>query len=331
LQYPVIFEQIYNKIYEQLKKAPIHKRFLFQLTVNVGWKIFLAQQQNQSLSKFSSTALLWPVLKHLVADKVLKKFGGQLRIAASGGAAIPFDVSKTFLSLGLNILQGYGLTETSPVVSFNRLNNNNPRSIGQAIDCVELKLGDNDELFIKSPGVMLGYWNNHSATSAIIDSEGWLHSGDQAKIDEKTGHVFITGRIKDILVMSNGEKIPPADIENTIIMDECFDQALLIGEGEAFLGAILVFNPLLWASVCKKSALDPFDKENLKNKKIHSLVLAKLKKLLHNFPGYAKIRRVILTLEPWTIENELLTPTLKNKRNNIITLFKKNIEDIYKV
>ncbi|MFK5893479.1 MAG: long-chain fatty acid--CoA ligase [Pseudomonadota bacterium] len=323
---PRIFEQIYAKINEQLKKASFIKRLLFKITVYIGWNVFLVQQKRRW---FCPTCIFWPLLKKLVADKVLQKFGGQIRIAASGGAAIPYPVAKTFLALGLNVIQGYGLTETSPVVSFNPMDNNDPRSIGQALDIVEVKLGDNNELLIKSPGVMMGYWNNHSATAKIIDSEGWFHSGDQASINSTSGHIYITGRIKDILIMSNGEKVPPSDIENAINMNDWFEQSLLIGEGQAFLSAILVFKAEAWTLLAKEQGLDPFDKDNLIDKKIHLLIVHQLKNVLHDFPGYAKIRRVILSLEPWTIENELLTPTLKVKRNRVIELFKDEIDNIY--
>jgi len=261
---PRIFEQIYAKVHDKLKKAPFIKRQLFKLTIHIGWKVFLKQQQRL---QSCAICILWPLLKKIVANKILDKFGGQLRIAASGGAAIPFPVAKTFLALGLNVIQGYGLTETSPVVSFNPMDDNDPRSIGKSIDNVDVKLGNNDELLIKSPGVMMGYWNNHSATAQVIDSEGWFHSGDQASIDPDSGHIYITGRIKDILVMSNGEKIPPGDIENTIDMDDWFDQSLLVGEGQAFLSAILVLNATAWTSLAKQQDLDPFEKDNLLEKK----------------------------------------------------------------
>ncbi len=325
---PRIFEQIYIKITEQLKKAPLGKRLLFKLTVYVGWQVFLTKQKYSKVN-VCPLCLLWPLLKKLVADKVMEKFGGHLRIAASGGAAIQFPVAKTFLSLGLNLLQGYGLTETSPVVSFNRLDNNDPKSIGETIEGVQVKLGERQELLIKSPGVMLGYWNNHSATAEVIDADGWFHSGDQASINEQTGHIYITGRIKDILVMSNGEKIPPGDIENTITVDSWFDQALLVGEGEAFLSAILVMNSNAWVDLAKQHGLDPFDKANLKHKKLQKQVIRHLQQVLHDFPGYAKIRRVILTLEPWTIDNELMTPTMKIKRAKVLQLYQAEISAIY--
>ena len=323
---PRIYERVYAKIEETLLKGSPIKRVLFKLTVQIGWQRF---QYRQRRSSFCLSCLLWPLMKLLVADKVMQKFGGRLRMAATGGAAIPFPVAKTFIGLGLELIQGYGLTETSPVASFNRLDNNDPRSIGHPLDSVEMKIGDNDELLIKSPGVMMGYWNNHSATAQVIDQDGWFHSGDQARIDEKTGHVYITGRIKDVLVMSNGEKIPPTDIENTIVMEPLYDQALLLGEGEAYLGAVLVLNSEHWVHIAKQKNLDPFDKENLQKKEIINYVVRHLRDVLHDFPGYAKIRKVILTLDPWTVDNGILTPTLKVKRPRVMELFKKEIKALY--
>lgn len=324
---PRIYERVYGKIENTLSEGSAIKRVLFKLTVQIGWNRFLYQQKRSS---FCLSCLLWPLLKHLVADKVMQKFGGNLRLAATGGAAIPFPVAKTFIGLGLTLIQGYGLTETSPVATFNRIENNDPRSIGHPIEGVDLKIGNSDELLIKGPGVMIGYWNNHAATAQAIDSDGWFHSGDQARIDDKTGHVYITGRLKDILIMSNGEKIPPTDIENTIVIDPKFDQAFLLGEGQPYLSAILVLNSEEWVHIAEQNKLDPFDKDNLHNKAVNNQIVHHLRDVLHDFPGYAKIRKVILTLDPWTVDNDILTPTLKVKRAKVFELFKKEINDIYK-
>ena len=190
-------------------------------------------------------------------------------------------------------------------------------------------MGEHDELLIKSPGVMMGYWNNHTATAEAIDPDGWFHSGDQARIDDKTGHVYITGRLKDILIMSNGEKIPPTDIENTIVIDPFFEQALLLGEGQPYLSAVLVLNSEEWVQIAQQNKLDPFDKENLQSKAVHNQIVRHLRTVLHDFPSYAKIRKVVLTLDPWTVENDLLTPTLKVKRPKVLEQFKKEIKNIY--
>ncbi|MCK5696520.1 MAG: long-chain fatty acid--CoA ligase [Gammaproteobacteria bacterium] len=323
---PRIYESVYAKIEKGLLKSSFMSRLLFKLTIQIGWNRFLYQQKRSS---FCLSCLFWPLLKPLVADKVMQKFGGNLRLAATGGAAIPFPVAKTFIGLGLTLIQGYGLTETSPVATFNHLDNNDPHSIGHPLEGIELKIGEHEELLIKSPGVMMGYWNNHVATAEAIDAEGWFHSGDQARIDEHTGHVYITGRLKDVLVMSNGEKVPPTDIENTIITDPQFEHGLILGEGQAYLGMILVLNSEAWVHIAEHNNVDPFDKKNLQNKAVKNQIVRHLRVLLHDFPAYAKIRKVILTLDPWTVENGILTPTLKVKRPKVLALFKDEIDEIY--
>ena len=202
-------------------------------------------------------------------------------------------VAKIFIGLGVPILQGYGLTETSPVISVNLPEDNDPDSVGVPLRGVEVRVGENDELLAKTPGLMQGYWNNHVATSEVIDPEGWLHTGDQARIEN--GHIYITGRIKDILVMSNGEKIPPMDMELAISLLQAVDQALVIGEGESFLSAILVLNPEEWPRLAKRFDLDADSNDGLENQKLHAHLLKGIKGTLKDFPGYAKIRRVILT------------------------------------
>ena len=321
---PRIFERVFARIQGQLDKQSVIKRGLFNLTTAVGWRRFERQQQRAS---WGPGQLLWPLLNKLVAVKVTSKLGGRLRIAVSGGAALPVTVARIFIGLGVPILQGYGLTETSPVISVNVLDDNEPSSVGLALNGVEVRIGDNDELLVKTPGMMLGYWNNHAATAEIIDPEGWLHTGDQARIEK--GHIYITGRIKDILVLSNGEKIPPMDMELAINLHPLIDQALVIGEGQAYLAAILVLNPEEWPGLAQRFDLDDALDEVLKNAKLNNHLVRAVRERLKDFPGYAKVRRVILTREPWTVDNGLLTPTLKVKRAKVLEQFATGIDALY--
>jgi long-chain acyl-CoA synthetase len=322
---PRIFERIYSRLQSQLSEKGALSRLLFQANVRIGWAHFNYRQGRQG---WRPGFLALPLLNKLVANKVLTRLGGRMRLAVSGGAPLPESAAKLFIGLGLNLLQGYGLTETSPVISVNEPANNYPGSVGRAIPGVAVKVGDNDELLARGPGNMLGYWNNHKATAQTIDAEGWLHTGDQARISE-TGHIYITGRIKDILVLSNGEKVPPADIESAIQSDELFDQALLIGEGESYLSALLVLNSDKWFSLAKQLKLDAMDSGSLSSKALQQFVVQRLRTLLHDFPAYAKIRRVSLTLEPWTVENGLLTPTMKVKRAKVIEHHQNDIRAMY--
>ncbi len=322
---PRIFEKVFARIQGQMSKQSGLKRTLFRMTTSIGWRRFEYQQKRAS---WHPGLLAWPLLRKLVAEKVTAKLGGRLRMAVSGGAALSFPIAQTFIGLGVPILQGYGLTETSPVISVNVPEDNEPGSVGVPLNGVETRIGENDELLVKTPGMMQGYWNNHAATAEIIDADGWLHTGDQARIDG--GHVYITGRIKDILVLSNGEKVPPMDMELAICLSSAIDQALVIGEGQPFLAALLVLNPDEWKELAKSYGLNADDESCLRNEKLMACLIRGIRGNLKGFPSYAKVRRVILTLEPWTIDNGLLTPTLKVKRARVLDRFSAEIERLYK-
>ncbi len=321
---PRIFERVHGRIHEQLEKGSGFARSLFRATVNTGWRCY---KRKQGAAGWRPALLLNPLLQKLVASKVVAKLGGRLRYAISGGAALPLPVSRTFIGMGVEILQGYGLTETSPVISVNRPGNNDPASVGEPLRGMEVRIGANNELQVLSPGVMLGYWNNHAATSAMIDPDGWLHTGDQARLEG--GRIYITGRIKDILVLSNGEKIPPGDMEAALCLHPLIEQALVVGESEACLGALLVLNSDSWFSLAKNLEIDPFERGSLDNERLQKKILSFIKGQLNEFPGYAKIRKVKLYLEPWTVEDGLITPTLKLKRAKIIERYKLDIETMY--
>ncbi|MCW8907997.1 MAG: long-chain fatty acid--CoA ligase [Sedimenticola sp.] len=322
---PRIFERVYGRITEQISRKPALPRLLFRLAVRVGWQRFERQQGRVG---WRPAQLLWPLLERLVAGKVTARLGGRLRIAVSGGAPLSPDIAQLFIGLGIPILQGYGLTETSPVVSVNPLQANEPASVGVPLRGVEVAIGGDDELLVRGPGVMLGYWNNHAATARMVDSDGWLHTGDQARIDN--GHIYITGRIKDILVLSNGEKVPPGDMELAIALDPLVAQVMVVGEGRPYLSALVVLEADHWPGLAQDCGLDPMARESLQDGKVLSLLTRRIKEALKHFPGYAKVRRVHLTLEPWTVENGLLTPTLKVKRARVLERFKPEIDALYR-
>lgn len=322
---PRIFERFYDKMQQKISKQSIVSRSIFRLAVHVGWKHF---QFKQHTGWFSPIIILNPLLSKVIGKKVQQLLGGNLRVAASGGAALPETVAKTFIGLGINIFQGYGLTETSPAITMNHFGRNVPSSVGEIMPNVELRVGENDELQVYGPMVMLGYWNNHQATSEVMTSDGWFRTGDKARIEGRT--VYITGRIKDILVMSNGEKIPPVDMEQAITLEPDFEQALIVGEGKSYLGALVVLNGETWPQLAQEHGLDPLDPESLKDKKLMSAMLKNIAKALHDFPGYAKVRRVSLSLQPWTIEDALITPTLKIKRPKVIEANQAAVDGMYK-
>ena len=322
---PRIFERIYGRLKEKLAAEPAVARRLFELAVATGWHRF---EYSQGRARWNPRLLLWPALEKLVAKKVQGRLGGRLQYAVSGGAALSPDIAELFIGLGINIIQGYGLTETSPVIAGNLPRNNIPASVGQPLPGVEVTVGADDELLTRSPSVMLGYWNNEEATRAVVDADGWLHTGDKVRIGEQ-GHIFITGRLKEIIVLSNGEKIPPGDLELAISLDPLIEQAMIIGERRPYLAALAVLNAEALEPIARDLGLDPVDPASFTDGRLEQVVLERIQRSLARFPGYAKLHRVALVPEPWSIENEMMTPTLKLKRHRILTRYQDRVDALY--
>lgn len=322
---PRIYERVYGKIKQGLEQKGVLARWLFETAVWVGWKRF---QYRQGRSGWGPALLLWPLFERLVARKVLGRLGGRLRIAVSGGAALSPKISSVFIGLGVPILQGYGLTESSPVISCNRLEDNLPESVGRAVEGVEVKIGPHEELLARGPNIMLGYWNNHEASGRVVDDEGWLHSGDKARIDD-AGHIFITGRLKEIIVLSNGEKVSPADMEMAITMDPLIEQVMVLGEQRPYLSALCILCPDQWRTFAGTIGVDPDEPRVLEKPEVERAVLARIGEQVKMFPGYARILRVHLSLEPWSVENGLMTPTLKLKRSQLLKRMAEPIDKLY--
>jgi long-chain acyl-CoA synthetase len=236
-------------------------------------------------------------------------------------------LARSFIGLGVPLLQGYGLTEAAPIVSVNLSDDNVPDSVGAPLPGVEIKLAGQDELLLRGPNVMLGYWNCPQDTREAIDADGWLHTGDQARIVGR--RLYITGRLKEILITSTGEKIAPADLEMAITSDPLFAQAMVVGEGMPYLAALIVLGPEAWLEAAKTLSLDAGDPASLKSAALLRAVRDKIRRLLRRFPSHTRVRETWLTLQPWTIENGLITPTLKIKRAQIEQRFAREIRELY--
>jgi len=306
---PRIFERVYLKVEQAIADKGKILKAVFNYAIALAWQKFMYTQHKQ---KWKLSFLLLPVFDRLFFRKIREKFGNNFRFAISGGAALEYHIAQLFISVGINIAQGYGLTEFSPVISVNRLDDNDPRGVGEPLPGVEIKIGNNDELLVRGKSLMQGYWKNDKATKEAIDSDGWLHTGDQARISNNK--IYITGRLKDIIVLSNGEKIPPGELEQAIIQDPFFENVIVIGEGRPYLSALVIPNH-----------------EMLKdNPDITETLLNHIQIKMEKFPGYARIHKISICKTPWTIENGMLTPTLKPRRKSIINDNQECIEAMYK-
>jgi len=294
---PRIFERIYGKIEEGLTRAA--RRKLFHHAVDLGWRRYRGEAQRL-------VHRLWHrPLDALVGRKLRARFGGRLQYVLIGGAAMAPHLFRIFTGLGLRFIHGYGLTETSPVLCASRIGERDPTSVGRAVPGTEVRIAENGELLARGPIVMRGYWNKPDATRAAIDPEGWFHTGDVA--EWRDGLLYIRGRIKEIVVMSNGEKVAQADVEHAILEDPVFEQVMVLGEGRPGLG-------LLALSPCTDER-ELFERANRR---------------LHAFPGYVRICHIARLTEPWTVENGFLTPTLKLKRGEIERRYAGEIEAMFR-
>jgi len=294
---PRVFERFLARLEKALAESPI-KHALFRLTVNLGWRRFKKQAT-------APERLLYGLMRHIVAAPILERLGGRLRLAVVGGAKVELRIARTFIGLGLNLIQGYGLTEAAPVVAANREWDNDPVTVGPPLKGIETRVNEAGELLIRGPSVMQGYWNNPEASARVLGPSGWLNTGDL--VEFRQGKIVIMGRSKDMLVLSNGEKASPQDVEIAILDDPLFEQVMLIGEGKAFFTLLAVTRERDEKSLVKRANAQ-----------------------LKHFPRYVRVRRVIPTAESWTVENGLLTPTQKVKRNAVLERYHVLIEQIYR-
>ena len=323
---PRVYERIFARVHDKLKKSRPAARYLFDWAVEIGWRDFC--RRNHLPVEHTGRAWLDGLMRPLVrkvSSTLLDQFGGRLRIAISGGAALSSKVARTFCGLGLPIIQGYGMTEASPIIAGNNRTLNQPNTVGKPFNNVEVRLGEGDEIQIKGPSITHGYWNRPDATADAFTEDGWFRTGDVGGFNE-LGLLSIKGRIKEIIVTSTGEKVPPADLEAAIETDPLFSQCYVIGENRPYLSLITVVNPDEWASFAKSCGVDP---ASLDNPSVKTAALKRAKTAAGEFPHYALPRAVVLTQEPWTIENGLITPTLKLKRGPLSKKFANVIAQLY--
>jgi long-chain acyl-CoA synthetase len=322
---PRIYERAYAKIKEGRAAADPIRRTIFDLALAVGGRRLDARRGVGRLTVIDQ--ILWPVLQRAVASRILTQFGGRLHLAITGSAPIGEPVIRLFLALGLDLLQGYGMTELSPVVSVNTADDNDYRSVGRPLDGIEVRLGDDGELLVKGPNVMLGYWGKPQETQRVKQSDGWLHTGDQARIED--GRIYITGRIKDIIVTSTGEKIAPVDLETAVLADPLFTQVMVVGENRPYLAALAVLDAQLWDRERQRLIKAGRPGAPERNSAQAAFLLKRIAQAVKSYPSYATPRAVWWSTEPWTIDAGLLTPTLKNKRAAIERRFAAEIEELY--
>ena len=297
---PRFYNNLYSKMQLNLSKQSYLKKLLFNKTVEIGIKVN-KQKQISYLEKFLNL-----LLSLLVRRKIKNQFGGNLIAFVSGGGPLDSQIGNTLNALGIKTLQGYGLTETSPVVSCNPLTNIKVETVGPVLPNVEVKLADDGEILVRGEVLMIGYWNNNEATNEII-KDGWLHTGDIGRFDSDN-YLIITDRKKDIIVSSGGDNISPSKLENLLTLDSKIEQACVFGDNKSYISALLVINP----------------QENPNKNEIQNYI----NNLNLSLSQPEKIKRFKIIEIPFSMENELLTPTMKVRRHKVYEQYKELIDSM---
>ena len=298
---PRFYQNLFQKINSNFNKTKGIKKILIKKTIDLGLKKIKKNKIGFIDNIFNK------ILDVLVRKKIKKQFGGSLKTFVSGGGALNVDIGLFLNSIGLPTLQGYGLTETSPVVSCNPLNDIRVETVGPPFNENQVKIAEDGEILVKGENVMLGYWNNEIETKKIL-VDGWLHTGDIGKFEND--YLIITDRKKDILITPGGDNISPSKVETEITNSDFVDQAIVYGDNKPFLVALIV------PTEEKKHTFDKdFEKE--------------LEKINKNLTKIEKIKKYFVINEKFSIENGMLTPTLKLKRYKIVNMYKKKFENLY--
>ena len=320
---PRLYEKMHTKINVAVEAGSPIKRKLFRWAFKVGDQF---QEATKSGVVGAGLKFKHGLAAKLVFSKIDARLGGKLRFFISGGAPLSKEIGEFFSYAGIIIIEGYGLTETSPVICAGRLENIEFGTVGPPLNNVELKFGDDGEILSRGPHIMVGYYKNEEATKEVIDDDGWFHTGDIGELDD-AGRLRITDRKKNILVTAGGKNIAPAPIETLLIMSPLIDQVLLIGDRRKFISAIIApdFSNLPNAVGAENSSPE----ELVKSPAVHKIMEEEIDRLLVDLSSYEKVKQFILLPRLLTIEDGEITPSLKIKRKVVIEKFAGQIDAMY--
>jgi long-chain acyl-CoA synthetase len=330
---PILFSRIKGRIEKGVAAGPASKARMFR------WALGVSLAYVRARMKGSAGALL--KAQHAAADKVVmsklrERIGlTRMRFFVSGGGPLPADVAEFFFAIGVKIIEGYGLTETSPILSANPVDKPKIGSVGVPLFNVEIRIADDGEILARGPNIMRGYFNDPDATAETIDGNGWLHTGDIGRFDDD-GYLRITDRKKNLFVSSGGKNIAPQPIENTIAESRLIDMVMLIGDARPYLTALIVpdYETIAEIAVAGGATVGdlttPEGRAGLIDSDPVALAIdADLKRAQRDLAAYERVRRFELLSEPFTVENGMLTPTLKVKRRVVEERYRDLIESMY--
>lgn len=326
---PRLFEKIHSGIFSKVEKASPTKKKLFFWAVDVAMRAVDYKVQRKPMPW--TLKAQYDLAETLIYAKLRQALGmDRIRIFINGGGALALDIDRFFNGIGINLHNGYGLTETTPVTNVNTFEVFEFGSVGPALADTQAKIADDGEILIKGPQVMKGYFNRPEDTKAAFTEDGWFMTGDIGRLDER-GCLYITDRKKDIIITAGGKNVAPQNIENTLVTDPFIEQAVVIGEGRKYLSALIIPNFAELVSYAKNQGI-PFDSNEdlIKKPEIVSFYDGKIKNLMKDYARVEQLRRFTLLPREFSIESGELTPTLKMKRKIINQNFSEPIEAMYK-
>ena len=322
---PRLFEKIYHRIFENAHQMPSVKKALFHWAVDIGKKYVAATYIQKQPSTLLN--LKYALADRLIFSKIRARFGGKMKLFCSGGAPLDKTINEFFWVIGIPIFEGYGLTETSPALSFNNFEHIRFGSVGVALKQTEFKIAEDGEILVKGPQIMVGYYNNPIATAEAIQ-DGWLKTGDIGHIED--GFVFITDRKKELIITAAGKNIAPQPIENELKMIKYVSSAFVYGDRKPYITALIVPNMERMLEFAKEQHLDYFEMEDLvMNEQVRKLFEQRLADINSRLAPYETIKKFVLLAHDFSIEGGELTPTLKLRRKVIYEKYKHRIEDLY--
>lgn len=323
---PRLFERIRGKVLAAVEKKTPREQKIFHWAIEVGKEYHKRKLQG------GIPAVL--KLQYLLADRlalatVRERLGGRMRLFASGGAALPVEIGEFFLAVGLPILEGYGLTEASPVIAVNREQDLQLGTVGRPLRNVQVRLASDGEILAKGDSIMLGYFNNEEATREVLDEDGWLHTGDIGEFTPQ-GYLRITDRKKNIFISSGGKNIAPLPVEEALLQSRLIDQVMLIGENREYCTALIVPNREAVDVVLEQRNVELYpDEDAVQHKAVIDAIQQDIDYLLRDFSKYEKVRKFVILREPFSVENGTMTPTLKIKRHVVEQQYGTAIEQMY--
>jgi long-chain acyl-CoA synthetase len=329
---PRIYEKIFAKIYDTVASGSLIKRFIFHWAMEAGRQALPYLLKDQAPPSWKGA--WYRTAKAIVFEKIRQRTGGRLKYAVSGGAPLNAKIMEFFWIIGIPILEGYGLTETSPIITVNRIGEVMPGCVGRPIYTdwngrPFVKIAEDGEILCQGPNIMVGYWNNEKATAEAIDTDGYFHTGDIGHFDVD-GRLYITDRKKELIVTSGGKKVAPQPIENMLKGDKYIAQAVLIGDQRNFLTALIVpnFDSLArWAGYKKISYKSPG--ELIKNPQVIAKIGSRVERVNEHLSSYERIKKIALIEQEMTLEGGQLTPSLKVKRRVVNQMYSALIEGMY--